>query len=155
MSTPKHNIRRRQRPQISKPDTGGHDPHRPVGYANPPKAGQFKKGQSGNPKGRPKGSKNIATILNERLNKRITIREGGRTKTVSVLEAKFIQLTKAMLEGDDKATNLIIKLLERYGDETHQNEKEALAVFSAEEDRQVIEELLRMNSSAALGEDGS
>ena len=123
--------------------------------SDPPAHGRFRKGQSGNPKGRPKGSKNIATILNERLNKRITIREGGRTKTVSVLEAKFIQLTKAMLEGDDKATTLIIKLLERYGDETHQNEKEALAVFSAEEDRQVIEELLRMNSSAALGEDGS
>ena len=155
MSTPKHNIRRRQRPQASKPDSGGHDPHRPVGFANPPKAGQFKKGQSGNPKGRPKGSKNIATILNERLNKRITIREGGRTKTVSVLEAKFIQLTKAMLEGDDKATNLIIKLLERYGNEAQQNEKEALTGFTAEEDRQVIEEFLRMNSCAKPGEEDS
>ena len=148
MSTPKHNIRRRQRPQVAKPDTGGHDPHRPVGYANPPKAGQFKKGQSGNPRGRPKGAKDMATILNERLSKRIKIREGGRTKTVSVLEAKIIQLTKSMLEGDDKATNLILKLLERHGNAANGNGNISQPVFSAEEDQKVIDDLIRMISCA-------
>jgi hypothetical protein len=155
MSSPKPVIRRRQRPQASKPDSGGHDPHRPVGYANPPKANQFKKGQSGNPKGRPKGSKSLSTILNERLNKRIKIREGGRTKTVSVLEAKITQLTKSMLEGDDKATNLILKLLHHHGGETDVIERGSEPAFSEEDDRKVIEELLRLSSCANPSEEDS
>lgn len=155
MSSPKPVIRRRQRPQASKPDSGGHDPHRPVGFANPPKSGQFKKGQSGNPKGRPKGSKSVRTILHERLNKRIKVREGGRTKTVSVLEAKIIQLIKSMIEGDDKATNLILKLLHQYGGETDEIERVAEQAVSDEDDRRVIEELLRLSSCANPSEEDS
>src|SRR2546423_2320441 len=58
-----------------------------VGYGSPPQAHQFKPGQSGNPRGRPKGAKNEATILRELLNRKIQIREGGRTRKITVLEA--------------------------------------------------------------------
>lgn len=74
-------------------------------------------------------------------------------KMVLVLEVKFIQLMKVMLEGDDKVINLIIKFFECYGDEIYQNEKEVLVVFSVEEDWQVIEEFLRMNSFVVFGEE--
>jgi hypothetical protein len=51
-----------------------------VGYRRPPKEHQFKPGRSGNPRGRPKGSKNEATIWRDVLSKRIPIREGGKTR---------------------------------------------------------------------------
>ena len=49
-----------------------------VGYRKPPKATQFKQGQSGNPHGRPKGTKNLKTDLIEELGEHITLSEGGK-----------------------------------------------------------------------------
>lgn len=57
-----------------------------TGYANPPKETQFKKGQSGNPKGRPKGDKNYLTLANRELSQKVSIMENGRHKTISKKE---------------------------------------------------------------------
>ncbi|MFG1261012.1 DUF5681 domain-containing protein [Xanthobacter flavus] len=48
-----------------------------VGYRKPPVHARFKKGQSGNPKGRCKGTQNLATDFGEELGERIRVREGG------------------------------------------------------------------------------
>ncbi|MEQ8903426.1 MAG: DUF5681 domain-containing protein [Roseovarius sp.] len=81
-----------------------------VGYGKPPKHSQFQKGQSGNPKGRPKGSKNISTILKEQLYRKVTITENGRHKQITVIDAIFRRVSKSALEGDRGAWNTIIKL---------------------------------------------
>ena len=57
-----------------------------VGYKNPPLHSRFQPGQSGNPKGRPKGSKNVRTILREALQRRYRGREGNQEKTKAALE---------------------------------------------------------------------
>ena len=57
-----------------------------VGYCRPPVEHQFKPGQSGNKRGRPKGSKSEATILNELLSRKININQNGTTRRISVLE---------------------------------------------------------------------
>ena len=44
-----------------------------VGYGKPPRHTRFKKGQSGNPRGRPSGSKNLATVLSEALNELVIV----------------------------------------------------------------------------------
>ena len=49
-----------------------------VGYCKPPRGAGFKKGQSGNPRGRPPHSKNLSTLLNDTLNELVTITENGR-----------------------------------------------------------------------------
>ena len=51
-----------------------------IGYGMPPKSTRFKKGQSGNPAGRKKGSRNLATIVRRELEEEITIREGSNSE---------------------------------------------------------------------------
>ena len=69
---------------------------------NPPKHTQFRKGTSGNPRGRPKGSKNLSTYLMEAARDQVTATVGGRTRKISNLQATTMQLaTKAA--GGDKA----------------------------------------------------
>ena len=80
-----------------------------TGYGNPPKHTRFKKGQSGNPKGRPKKSKNVKTVLKEVLDKPIQITFDGKTETVSILEAIIKRLSIKALNGDLRATSMLIK----------------------------------------------
>src|SRR5215469_5153687 len=51
-----------------------------VGYGKPPRSSRFKKGQSGNPRGRPSGSKNLSTLLSEALNEPVIVTENGRRR---------------------------------------------------------------------------
>jgi len=54
-----------------------------VGRGKPPVNNRFKKGESGNPNGRPKGIKNLKTDLVEELQEKISIREGDRSVEIS------------------------------------------------------------------------
>ena len=108
-----------------------------VGYGKPPKKSQFKPGQSGNPKGRPKGAKNEATILNGILNRKLAIREAGRARKISVLEAMLLKFTEDALKGNTKSAAF---LLNRYrgfdGPETDPSELD-------QDDQQVLESYYR------------
>lgn len=79
-----------------------------TGYKKPPASHQFKPGQSGNPKGRPKGSKNFSAALNEELPKRMLISENGKRQTVAKVEALAKRLLEKALKGDLKAIALVI-----------------------------------------------
>ena len=54
-----------------------------VGYKHPPREHQFRRGQSGNPSGRPKGARNFKSELREELGELVTIRDGERDIRVS------------------------------------------------------------------------
>ena len=82
-----------------------------VGYRNPPELTRFKPGQSGNPKGRPKGSLNMATVLERTLRERVIINENGRRKVISKLQAAVTQLTNKAASGDLKAFQLLTALV--------------------------------------------
>jgi hypothetical protein len=83
---------------------------RAVGYKRPPVDRQFKPGQSGYPKGRPKGRKNLKTIFVEVLNKKVKLRDKKGTRTVSLLEAMIeVQANKA-IAGDTRAFTTIIQI---------------------------------------------
>jgi hypothetical protein len=73
-----------------------------VGYGKPPKEMRFMQGKSGNPKGRPKGSKNLATSFIEVGREEITVTEGGRTRTMTKSDAVVHQLTNKAASGDPR-----------------------------------------------------
>lgn len=71
-----------------------------VGYGKPPVETRFRKGQSGNPKGRPKGRLNVATVLEKTLREKVVINENGRRRTITKLQAAMKQLVNKAASGD-------------------------------------------------------
>jgi Family of unknown function (DUF5681) len=63
-----------------------------TGRGNPPKHTQFQKGVSGNKNGRPKGSKNLSTVLMEAARDRVTATIDGKPRKISKLQATAMQL---------------------------------------------------------------
>lgn len=84
-----------------------------IGYGKPPKQTRFKAGQSGNPRGRPSGTRNLKTDLAEELAERIAINEGGRRQAVSKQRGMLKQLMAQALNGDVRAASTVIGLVER------------------------------------------
>ena len=79
-----------------------------VGYGKPPRHSRFKKGSSGNPKGRPRGSKNSTTLLNEALDEPVVVSENGRRKTITKKEAIIKQIVNKAASGDHRAIQLLL-----------------------------------------------
>jgi hypothetical protein len=83
----------------------------PVGYKRPPVHSQFKPGQSGNPKGRPKKvGPSISEAFWKELNSPVTLTEkSGKSRKISLLQAIAKKQAKRAFEGDIKSTELVFK----------------------------------------------
>lgn len=81
-----------------------------VGRGNPPKHTRFVKGESGNKKGRPRGSKNLATLVMEAARDQVTATIGGQVRKISKLQATTMQLATKAASGDQSS---MIKFLDR------------------------------------------
>jgi hypothetical protein len=111
-----------------------------IGYRKPPKASRFVKGKSGNPEGRRKGSHKLETQLRTELQRKVTVTEGGRRRTMTRQQALIARTLSAALQGDQKAAALMLRLvieLERHAppepDEspTRESDRQILARFVA------------------------
>ncbi|TAK47212.1 MAG: hypothetical protein EPO23_12265 [Xanthobacteraceae bacterium] len=96
-------------PQTRKPGTG----QRNVGYKNPQRHTQFKKGQSGNPKGRPKGAKSLKTAIQKELHSKIVVEQNGVKKAIFRNEAIAKGLVNDAIRGRDRPRETVL----RYADE--------------------------------------
>lgn len=81
-----------------------------VGYGKPPIATRFQPGQSGNPKGRPKGVRNFRTEVKAMLNRKISVVKNGKTIKVRTLEAALMRLQEKALKGDIRSLLTILEL---------------------------------------------
>ena len=106
-----------------------------VGYGRPPREHQFKPGQSGNKKGRPKGSKNEATIINKLLNRKIDIRENGRLRKITVLEGILTRFADDALKGKDKSAAFLLNRQQFLETSSEQPANDVLDI----DDRKILE----------------
>jgi hypothetical protein len=109
-----------------------------TGYRKPPKQHQFRPGQSGNRKGRPKGAKNTATLLREILDRKIEIRTGSTLRKISVREAMLTRFAESALKGDTKSATFLLQRydleesdLEQANRETTPEEQEIIDAYLA------------------------
>ena len=93
----------------------GEENRHAVGYGKPPLRSQFKRGQSGNPRGRPKKSRNLRSIIEDALLTKITVREGDKTRIVSKLEGLVLRHIDSALKGNDRAALTTLKMAEHVG----------------------------------------
>lgn len=84
---------------------------RKVGYRRPPSSSRFKKGTSGNPRGRPKG-RTIRPPYDAVLGQLVTVREDGRERRLTAAEAFLLHITKRGLEGDGAAARSAMAAIE-------------------------------------------
>lgn len=86
-----------------------------VGYKRPPVHSRFKPGQSGNPSGRAKGSKNFKTLFNQILKEQVSLREGSNVRKVTKAEAIMRGLVIGALKGDTRSMGTLFRLAEQTG----------------------------------------
>lgn len=78
-------------------------PNKKIGRGNPPKHTQFRKGTTGNPRGRPRGSKNLSTYIMEAARDHVTATVGGKVRKISKIQATAMQLATKAAGGDQAA----------------------------------------------------
>lgn len=107
-----------------------------VGYRHPPKNARFKPGKSGNPKGRPRGTRSVTAMLQDVTGRRISFTENGKTRTAPMLEVILHRLSNDAARGDPRAVKTLFSLVNQYGQSPEANTSfdEMLA-----EDREILE----------------
>lgn len=86
-----------------------------VGYGKPPKSGQFKPGQSGNPRGRPKKAPATAEVLEKQLGRELIVSTSEGPKKMPVLEVLIAGQVKKAAAGDTRAVKVLLEAAERHG----------------------------------------
>lgn len=84
-----------------------------VGRGRPPEYSRFKKGKSGNPRGRPKGARNLKTDVMEELRESIVVTEGERPTRISKQRAIIKSLVNRTLRGDSRAAHTLMSVVFR------------------------------------------
>jgi len=111
-----------------------------VGYGRPPRGGRFRKGRSGNPKGRPRGTKNLQTDLAEELQERVVVSErGGARRRISKQRALIKTVLAKALSGDARACTTALNLTLKVNEN---EEREPIDAGLSPDDRALVDEFL-------------
>ena len=110
-----------------------------VGYGKPPRQGGFQKGRSGNPRGRPKGSKNFATLLTEALDEKVQVTEDGKRRRVTKRELVVKQLVNKSAAADLRAIKQLTDIVQRVERRNEGSEAPSERAKLLAPDREVVE----------------
>ncbi len=110
-----------------------------VGYGKPPRHTRFTKGQSGNPRGRPPGAKNLRTLLSEALNETVIVAENGGRRKVTKRQAIITQLVNRSATADFRAIKILLDIVRDIERQTESTAPET-SDFS-EADEKVLEQI--------------
>ena len=113
-----------------------------VGYGKPPKHSQFQPGQSGNTKGRPKGSVSMKDRFLKEIMKLVPVKSGDRVQKVPKLDAVFMKLIHSAMEGKAQAARQVIELMMQVEAEAEAKVAQAEAASVAGEESVPDDELL-------------
>jgi hypothetical protein len=126
---------------ISKEGENVSEASKKAGYGKPPEATRFQKGISGNPKGRPKGSLNVASLFTKISREKVSINENGQRKNMTKLEAALKQIVNRAASGDHRNQRLMLELANAA--EARQNASVPPDPVIEELDQEVINDILQ------------
>ena len=119
-----------------------------VGYGKPPRHTRFAKGQSGNPRGRPRGAKNFTTLLEEALDEPVIVTENGGRRKVSKRQAIVTQLVNRSATADFRAIKLLFEIVRE--NERHTEPASAGTAEFSEAEEKVLEQIWSRFSKGEL-----
>src|SRR6516162_9275442 len=106
-----------------------------VGYGKPPAASRFKSGQTGNAKGRPKGHKNLKTLIRQAMTTKISVQEGTSNRQVTKIEGVVLRQLQNALKGNDRSAMAVIRMALQLGflDDNAENQQAEEALSAVDE----------------------
>ena len=113
-----------------------------VGYGKPPAASRFKPGQTGNAKGRPKGHKNLKTLIRQAMTARISVQEGSSNRQVSKIEGVVLRQLQNALKGNDRSAMAVIRMALQLGFLDDGAEGHQAEVALSATDERILKELI-------------
>ena len=107
-----------------------------IGYGKPPKSTRFKPGQSGNPRGRPKGAMNLETLLDKALDAKVTMETQNGAKRIIKREAILLKWVNQALAGDTKSIQVLLPWIVKTDE--HKNKLAQMLEDVSEEDNEIL-----------------
>ena len=101
---------------MKKPNPNEPKPTYEVGYGKPPRANQFRKGRTGNPRGKRQGEENMISAFKRHVLKRVRIKDGDQIQTITLAEAVILKNYNAALQKNPFAMGNMFRLAEASGE---------------------------------------
>ena len=112
-----------------------------VGYMSPPQHTRFKKGKSGNPRGRPRKQEDLNTVLHRVLNRKVRVKDNDQT--MPIRDALMRKLRELALQGDRQALALQRRIIDESGI------ADPNSCSPDEKKRRILRRIRRMQNKAA------
>jgi Family of unknown function (DUF5681) len=111
-------------------------PGQKIGFGKPPVSTRFKPGKSGNPAGRPKGTRNLSSDVKRTLQAKIRLKDNGKPRKVSAQEALLMRLREKALKGDSRSLDRLLSYARIFNNDSEETMPKG---SMAEEDQAILD----------------